>query len=398
DRPIDPLLDASRVLVPAHEAREDLDVTGEGVAIAVFDSGIDPNHPDLAEKIVASFDATIPRGLIPGLLDAQQIPVVPEYTGGHGTHVAGIAAGPGTESRGRFAGIAPGASLVNVKVFRQDGEGSTSYVLQGLDWILANRETLGVRVAVMSLGAPPTDGTDALSRAVDVAAERGVLTVAAAGNHGPDAQTVRVPGVAARALTVGAVDKTLRIGEFSSRGPTIDGRSKPDIVAVGVDVTSTVPVVTGRGEYYGTLSGTSMAGPMVAGAAALVFAANATLDPATAKYILVASSQAVGDNRHRWDPAYGWGLLDVEAAVRAARDPSILTLPPLSETARLVVPDDDVSPLVRLSFETERSGRAVPLFSQVLVVAALGLAALVGRRPRIRRPQHSLYERIPPSN
>lgn len=373
-----PALDRSRGLVRADVASKSLGLTGKGVTIAVFDSGIDTGHPDLAAKVLASHDATLPD-TVPRTVLGQQVPVVPDTTDGHGTHVAGIAAGPGTQSGGRFVGIAPGAGLVNVKVFDGSGSGSSSYVLTGIDWVLERKDSLKVRVLQMSLGGKPTDGTDALSRAVDAVADQGLLTVAAAGNNGPGEKTVGVPGVARRALTVGAVDKSLKIAPFSSRGPTIDGREKPEIVAPGVGITSTLPAAAASGGYYGTQSGTSMAAPHVAGVAALVFEANASLTPAMTKFVLIASSKALGPTPHRWDAGYGWGFLDADAAARGARDPAILGQGAYEETTRDLPLDEAADLLSRLQFEAEKAVRSVP-GAEALVLPALAAVALLFRR------------------
>lgn len=378
DRPLWPLLDKSRPAVRAEAARQELGVTGRGVAIAVLDSGIDTGHPDFAGRVVASYDATVPPRLAGGLLGTQ-VPVLPDVTDGHGTHVAGIAAGPGTRSSGRYAGMAPGAALVNIKVFDGTGNGSSSYVLQGIDWALGQAARLRIRILQMSLGGEPTDGTDALSRGVDAAADKGLLTVAAAGNTGPGERTVGVPGVARRALTVGAVDDAQRVAQFSSRGPTKDGRQKPDIVAPGVYIMSTLPATAGKGQYYGELSGTSMAAPHAAGVAALVFEANATLSPAEAKWVLISGSRLVGPGAPAWDPAYGWGFLDAAASVRAARDPGLLGEGDLLGRARDIPFDGPESPLERFQFEAERAVRAVP-DAPLAAAAVLVAAALVARR------------------
>ncbi|MGQ0537088.1 MAG: S8 family peptidase [Methanobacteriota archaeon] len=382
DRPMWPLLDESRPLVRGDGAIRNGGASGRGVAVAVLDSGIDGTHPDLQRKVIASYDATAPRSPSPPL-PGSGVPVVPEYTGGHGTHVAGIVAGTGTQSRGRYMGIAPGASIVNVKVFDRTTDGSASRVLSGIDWVLDRKDEYGIRVMQMSLGGEPTDGTDAVSRAINVATARGVLTVAAAGNHGPDERSVRVPGVAARALTVGAVDKSLRIASFSSRGPTLDDRAKPDLSAPGVQITSTLPVTAGRGDHYGALTGTSMASPHAAGAAALLFEVNPRLSPEMAKWILLATSAGAGPQPHRWDAGYGWGLLNVEAAVRVARDPVLLSKSPYFDKARAIPLDGDVGRLEMLGYEANIVAREMPAAPLLAILLVALVAGAVGKRQRL---------------
>ena len=311
-------------LVRAPEAWEETGATGKGVAIAVLDDGVFGTHPDFEGKVVARFDAApaAPGGALP-LPDAAPLP---SGGRGHGTHVAGIAAGTGARSGGAYRGVAPGALLVDVKVFGADDKATSATVLRGLDWVLDHAEETGVRVVVLSLGGRFSDGTDALSRAVDEATARGLVVVVSAGNGGPGPGSVTSPGTAATAITVGAVDKTLRPAPFSARGPTPDGRLKPDLVAPGVDITSTVPpasttalegVLSGRGTLlYGPLSGTSMAAPHVAGAAALLLEANPALAPGEVKRALLEGARDLGEPGP--DPVTGHGLLDVQAAARLA--------------------------------------------------------------------------------
>ncbi|HVL88441.1 MAG TPA: S8 family serine peptidase [Candidatus Thermoplasmatota archaeon] len=381
DAPVRPTLDETRPSVRADAAVRVHGIIGRGVAIAVFDAGFEETHRDFAGRVLASFDATLPQE-VGGVLGSG-VPVVPESTRGHGTHVAGVAAGSGAASAGRYAGVAPGAGLVNIKVFDGNDEGSVGNVLRGLDWVEARKSELGVRILLMSLGGRATDGTDALSRAIDAAADRGLLTVASAGNGGPDAHTVGVPGVARRALTVGAVHKSLAIADFSARGPTVDGRAKPDLVAPGVDVTAPLPSAAAGGGSYGALSGTSMSAPHVAGAAALLFEAQPALSPSAVKWILLASSRNLGPAHDAWHPAYGWGFLDVLTAVSAAKNASVLAKPPHAGKARAVPVDDGGELLARFGFETGpsmRSTAAEPAPAAAMVFAAAAAVALFRRR------------------
>jgi hypothetical protein len=208
--------------------------------------------------------------------------------------VAGIAAGTGAASDGKYGGVAPQALLVNAKALGRAGNGSLSSVAQAMEFAAAS----GARVINMSLGAPATDGTDVLSQLVNtLSSTKNVLFVIAAGNSGPGAQTVGTPGAADRALTVGAMTKSKTMANFSSRGPRLgDFALKPDIIAPGVDITA--PRLGGRsGEAaYVSHSGTSMASPMIAGVAALVVQLHPDWSPTRVKAALMSAAIPLGSN------------------------------------------------------------------------------------------------------
>lgn len=176
---------------------------------------------------------------------------------GHGTHVAGTIASRDAERRG----MAPGATIMAVKVLSDDGSGTEEGVIAGMEWAVLK----GADVINLSLGGPGSGGYDPLSQAVDNAVKSGVLVVVAAGNSGPDFTTIGSPGDARLALTVGATNNQRNLTDWSSRGPTLDGRAKPDVVAPGDEIISSVP----RGQWE-SMSGTSMATPHVAGVGALL--------------------------------------------------------------------------------------------------------------------------------
>ena len=227
--------------------------TGEGVSIAILDTGIDASHPAFEDRVVVEANFTDDP--------------TPDDEHGHGTHCAGIAAGSAAGSQ--YQGVAPGAHLWNVKVLNHEGWGYQSWIIDGIDLASLGpdgRPRTGDEADVisMSLGGGPTDGTDPLSQAVNLAVERGVVVVVAAGNSGPSPLSIGTPGPAQKAITVGATDNQDHMADFSSRGPTVDWRVKPDVVAPGVDIMSAVPW------GYESWSGTSMATPHVAGAAALL--------------------------------------------------------------------------------------------------------------------------------
>ncbi|GAP50737.1 1,4-dihydropyridine enantioselective esterase [Streptomyces azureus] len=234
---------------------------GKGVKIAVLDTGVDATHADLKGQVIG----------------AKNFTTSPDTTDkvGHGTHVASIAAGTGAKSGGKYKGVAPGAKIINGKVLDDGGYGSDSEVLAGIEWAAAE----GADVVNMSLGGSDTPAIDPLEAAVNkLSEEKGILFAIAAGNEGGfGEQTIGSPGSAAAALTVGAVDDKDVLADFSSRGPGMDGALKPDVTAPGVDITAaSAPgnqIAAEVGEKpagYMTISGTSMATPHVAGAAALL--------------------------------------------------------------------------------------------------------------------------------
>ncbi|MFI6275774.1 S8 family peptidase [Streptomyces sp. NPDC050988] len=234
---------------------------GKGVKIAVLDTGVDTTHPDLKDQVVAE----------------KNFSAAPDATDkyGHGTHVASIAAGTGAKSAGKYKGVAPGAQLLNGKVLDDNGFGDDSGILAGMDWAAEQ----GADVVNLSLGGGDTPEVDPLEAQVNkLSEEKGILFAIAAGNSGQfGEQTVGSPGSAAAALTVGAVDDSDKLADFSSTGPGLDGAIKPDVTAPGVDTTaasakgSIIAQEVGENPAgYVTISGTSMATPHVAGAAAIL--------------------------------------------------------------------------------------------------------------------------------
>ncbi|WP_055470950.1 S8 family serine peptidase, partial [Streptomyces pathocidini] len=257
--------------------------TGAGVKVAVLDTGVDAGHPDLTGRIAEA------RNFTPAdsVRDAH----------GHGTHVASTIAGSGAASGGSRKGVAPGADLLIGKVLDDSGFGSDSMVLQGMEWAAAS----GARVVNMSLGDGAADEESPLVEAVNRLTEQtGALFVAAAGNEGPGTSTVGAPGVAPRALTVGAVDRDESLAEFSSRGPAgAADRLKPEITAPGVGIVAARAEGTSMGEpageRYTAASGTSMATPHVAGAAALLAQLHPSWTAQQLKDALVSTARTAKD-------------------------------------------------------------------------------------------------------
>ncbi|KUO13818.1 S8 family peptidase [Streptomyces sp. DSM 15324] len=275
---------------------------GKGVKVAVLDTGVDTTHPDLASAVKASKNFT-------GTGSTDDM-------AGHGTHVAATLAGSGARSGGRYKGVAPGAGILNAKVLDDSGEGSDSSVIAGLEWAAGQ----GAKVANLSLGQADTPGEDPVEAAVNALSKStGMLTVAAAGNEGPDAGTVDSPGAAESALTVGAVDGEDRLADFSSTGPTADSALKPDLTAPGVGIVSARAAHGNLGDPaadgYVSMSGTSMATPHGAGAAAILAQRHPDWTGARIKQALTASTTpATGATGYQ----QGTGRLDVSRALEGA--------------------------------------------------------------------------------
>ena len=254
---------------------------GQGIGIAVVDTGVAP-HTDFQGRII-------------GFVDMVDHKTEPYDDAGHGTHVSGCAAGSGLKSQGKYMGCAPQADIIGVKVMDSHGKGRMSTIVAGLQWAVQNKEKYHIRVLNLSVGEPASDSwkNDPVSLAIEAVAAAGILPVVAAGNQGPSPYTIANPANAPSALTVGALDDRGTAdrsddipAKFSSRGPTqIDGLSKPDLLAPGVDITA-----TSRKGKYETHSGTSMASPITAGCAALLFSARPDLTPAEVKQALMQTA------------------------------------------------------------------------------------------------------------
>lgn len=306
---ISPLVDTAAPTLGAPELWK-RGIDGKGIAVAVIDTGIAP-HPDVRDRII-------------GFQDMVNGKTEPYDDQGHGTHVAGTVAGDGTSSDGAYKGIAPGASLVGVKVLNGSGRGNTSDILRGIQWAVENRERFNIRVINMSLGGATRESwkDDPLAQAVEAATAKGIVCAIAAGNSGPRSRTIGTPANAPSVVSVGASDDrgtpTRRddgIADFSSRGPTaVDGLAKPDLAAPGVKITA----ADNRSNGYRTLSGTSMATPATAGVMALLLQAHPDATPAEVKAALVETAERMPQGGGPQDQ--GRGLVDaVKAEARLAK-------------------------------------------------------------------------------
>lgn len=274
---------------------------GRKIGAAVLDTGLTV-HPDLAGRIIGFGDFVNRRKQI-------------YDDSGHGTHVAGILAGNGKLSNGVYAGIAPEASILPVKVLDDSGNGMVEYVMEGIRWVLAERKKYNIRIVNISVGTQP--GLDKaeeerLLRGVEELWDAGLVVVVSAGNYGPDPGTVAVPGSSRKVITVGAVDIAGRQGgksrakwDYSGRGPTEDCVIKPDLVAPGTYITSCSVDYRHRfRKAYTVKSGTSMATPVVSGAIACLLSKYPDMTNVEVKLKL---RESCVPSEH----TQGWGMLHV---------------------------------------------------------------------------------------
>lgn len=350
------LLRESAAQIGAPAARERFDVDGSGIVVAVLDTGIDDRHPDLDEgKVVkrVSFETYWSAGALAPTHDA--VGLLAHDGLGHGTHVASTLAGTGDvaglDHDDRYVGIAPGASLVSVQVSTTGGLNvglsgedlpnggvrvSTWASIDAIEWVTRNADALGIRVVHNSWGsrghAHCLDAPAAMAVVASMALEPELVWVFSAGNNGEqEVPEIVSPGCLAQVITVGAVDRQNVLASFSSRGPTMDGEPKPDVVAPGVDIFAAASLPSagmalgaqtgttrdvGQTPYYTPNSGTSMAAPHVSGLVALMLDAAPCLTPAQVKGILIATAKDLGPAGY--DMGYGHGLVQSGAAIGAA--------------------------------------------------------------------------------
>ncbi|MBY0146234.1 S8 family serine peptidase [Neobacillus niacini] len=266
---------------------------GSGVKVAVLDTGIDAEHPDIKDQLVDT------KSFVPNE-DVRDVHA-------HGTHVASTVLGTGTASEGKNKGVAPGADLLVGKVLGNDGFGHDSWIIDGMEWAAEN-----AKIVNMSIGTnEPSDGTDPMAQAVNnLTEETGALFVIAAGNTGMEG--INSPGSADAALTVGAVDKSDQLAWFSSKGPQ-NGNSglKPDLTAPGQGILAARSQFSEGSGSYMTMDGTSMATPHVAGAAAILAQRHPDWTGAELKNALMSTTKKLDEIKPFEG---GTGRLDVPAA------------------------------------------------------------------------------------
>ena len=262
--------------------------TGKGIGVCILDTGI-YEHIDFAGRIWAFYD----------FLSYKRLPY---DDNGHGTHVAGLLAGNGTASMGKYRGAAPGCGIISLKVLDRYGNGSQEDVLRAFRWIREYRQQYRIRVVNISVGTTcnsKKDHTELLEK-VEQLWDEGMVVVAAAGNQGPRPGSITAPGNSRKVITVGSSDMLEGRSGISGRGPTRECVCKPDIVAPGNQIMSCIP---GKPYSYGIKSGTSMSTPLVSGAIACALEKDPTLTNVDIKIMLMNSAEDMGRPRNQ----QGWG-------------------------------------------------------------------------------------------
>lgn len=269
------------------------------IGVAIVDTGI-YQHKDFGNRIIGFADFVNGKNRI-------------YDDSGHGTHISGIVAGDGRASRGRYKGIAPQSALIGVKVLDASGNGRISDVIKGLEWILQVKDRYNIRVVNISFGTVKDHNEDeekVLNEQVERLWDLGIVVVAAAGNSGPDRNSITAPGNCKKIITVGSYDDTnfsdgrgRRVRYFSGRGPTKECVVKPEVVVTG----SNIIACSNQRDSYARKSGTSMSAPIVSGAIARLLQENESYTPKQIKIRLMNCCEkiAIPENQQ------GFGLLNI---------------------------------------------------------------------------------------
>lgn len=268
----------------------------EKVGIAILDSGINANHIDFDNRVVAFKDFVNDKNY-------------PYDDNGHGTHVAGIACGSGKASRGKYKGIAPTTNIIALKVLDKEGKGKSENVIKALEWVVSNKMQYNIRVVNISFGTVASDDNidDKLIKMIENVWDENIVVVAAAGNLGPSVGSVTIPGTSKKIITVGCVDDSDMEGgkrNYSGRGPTSECIVKPEILAYGNRIMSCGLYKNG----YVRKSGTSMAAPYVAGAIARCIAKYPRLQPVEIKMKLRDTAIRINAPKEK----QGWGVISLK--------------------------------------------------------------------------------------
>lgn len=345
NRTLQPNVDPYLQMTGSERVRRDNDLTkrnigipvsGRNVTVAVLDTGLDGTHADLSGRVVQNVKLLDTQSLGVGFTEPINIEGLPntDQANGHGTFVAGLIAGSGVRSGGKYGGVAPGANLIGLSA----GDLNLSYVLSGFDYLLSRGASLNARVLNCSFSANTVfDTNDPVNVATKMLTDRGVNVVFSAGNTGSGQHTLNPYAVAPWVISVGATDQLGRLANFSSRGAMGSALFRPTLVSPGVNVvslrsagasvTGTLGVLMADKDrlnpaelpFYTTASGTSFSAPQVAGTIALMLEANPNLTPRQVRDILQRTATTL--------PSYfqhevGAGMLNAHAAVLEAAFPS----------------------------------------------------------------------------
>jgi serine protease AprX len=344
NRTLQPTVDPYLQLTGSDRVRRDNDLTkrnvgvplsGRNVTIAVLDTGLDGTHADLAGRVVQNVKLVDTQSVGVGFTEPINVEGLPntDQAYGHGTFVAGLIAGSGVRSGGKYGGVAPGANLIGLSA----GDLNLSYVLSGFDYLLSRGASLNTRVVNCSFSANTVfDTNDPVNVATKMLTDRGINVVFSAGNTGSAEHTLNPYAVAPWVVSVGATDERGRLANFSSRGDMGSALFRPTIVAPGVNVvslrsagasvTGTLGVAVADKDrlspaelpFYTTASGTSFSAPQVSGTIALMLEANPRLTPPQIRDILQRTATPLPDY---FQHEVGAGMLNAHAAVLEAAFP-----------------------------------------------------------------------------
>jgi serine protease AprX len=319
--------------------------TGKGIGVCVIDSGI-YSHEDLT---------------ITGWKDLSMAGKENNYDPfGHGTQVSGIIGGSGKASQGKIKGVAPDVNLIGVRIT------SVSEAIKGLQWAIENKDSKGIKIINMSLGdyAIKSYKDDPWAQAAEKAIQAGLIVFVAAGNEGPPEKTISTPGTDPLVMTVGAYDdkRTAKedddtLADFSSKGPTIDGLTKPNFLAPGKDIWGTlapgstldIPDMDHLDDKYIRMSGTSQATPVGSGVGALLLSANPRLTQDQMMQILERTATRMPDLDEN---SQGKGKINVPAAIAMAEE--------MAKTGRTEVPSEGKNGPTKASVVPSRLPAANP--------------------------------------
>lgn len=296
--------------IKAPQVWANLEITGTGAVVAVVDTGIEWMHPDL----IAAYRGTLGKGLTDhsaSWYDAVNEGTYPYDDHGHGTHVAGTVVGAAT-------GVAPGARWIGVKVLNNEGYGYDSWILSGLQWLLAPGGDPSLAPDIVNASWGNTNGyLTGFLPTIEALEAAGIFPIFAAGNSGPTVGSINSPASNPGIFAVGASDPDDEVAPFSGRGPSPFGEVKPAVVGPGVGILSTLP-----GGIYGERNGTSMATPHVTGLGALMRAVSPTVSVRAMAALITSTARPLTVTVPNNDS--GWGRIDAYAALTALTQPSTL--------------------------------------------------------------------------
>ena len=275
---------------------------------AVIDTGISP-----------VLDLCVPKNRIVKFIDFVNNKNFPYDDNGHGTFVANILAGNGLVSNNKYAGIDKKCNIIAIKALDENGETGVINILKAMQWVVDNRKKYNIKLVCMSFGSMVLNNNDPLILGAEVLWNNGICVVAAAGNSGPENETIKSPGASSRIITVGAINdfrendnfdfSKIQVADFSSRGPVLNNY-KPDVVAPGVNITGACNFNLKK-LHYNSMSGTSVATPIVAGVCSLLIAKNPNLKPNDIKKILINNAIKINNDRN----VEGFGIINCKKFV-----------------------------------------------------------------------------------